>query len=133
MEEKINILYIDDEVNNLNAFRAHFRNVDRYEVFTCQSGEEGLKILYQFPIQVVIADQRMPEMTGVEFIENAIKSLLNPIKIVVTAHRDTSKVQEAFEAGKIFGYHEKPFDTNLRELKQSIEDACREYHKQKNE
>ncbi len=69
MEESgiANILYVDDEVNNLNSFRAALRR--NYNVFTAQSGEEGLEIFSHNDIQVIVTDQRMPGMTGVQFLQ----------------------------------------------------------------
>jgi len=61
--KKINILYVDDEANNLMSFKATFRI--KYNVFTAISGEEAKKILDNNDIHIIITDQRMPEMTGV--------------------------------------------------------------------
>src|SRR5678815_1118745 len=66
-KETYNILYVDDEENNLNAFRAALRR--DYNVFTALSGEEGMEILSKNDIHVVITDQRMPDMTGVQFLQ----------------------------------------------------------------
>ena len=75
MDEKYHILYVDDEPDNLTAFRAVLRRY--YEIHTAQSGEEALKMLAKKRMDLVISDQRMPKMTGVELFE---KIQLSPIK-----------------------------------------------------
>ena len=70
VENKINILYVDDEVENLYAFKAAFRRI--YNVFVAVSGSEGREVLDENDIQVILTDQRMPEVTGVEFLESII-------------------------------------------------------------
>ena len=71
MNKKYNILYVDDEVDNLTAFTALLRRY--YQITTAQSGEEALELLTQKEFALVISDQRMPKMTGVELFE-AIKN-----------------------------------------------------------
>ena len=69
--EKIKVLYIDDEVSNLNAFKASFRR--QFDVYTATSADEGYDILKSDPIEVVISDQRMPGKTGTDFFESIDK------------------------------------------------------------
>lgn len=126
---KIKILYVDDEPFNLNAFLAHFRRNKNYKIHTCLSGEEGLQILNTNQIDIIIADQRMPNMTGVEFLSEAFKRNPEPMRIVVTAHRDNSTLEIALKEGKIFTYHDKPWD--LEDLEKSIEGAYKVYQLQK--
>ena len=61
----VNVLYVDDERHNLTAFKATFRR--DFNVFIADSGEEGIRILQQNIIHVILSDQRMPKMTGIEF------------------------------------------------------------------
>lgn len=121
MEKTIRILYVDDEPHNLNAFRAYFRLHEDFEIHTCLSGEEGLKVLSATTIDIVISDQRMPEMTGVEFLDSISDIDPEPVKIVVTAHRDTSAIEQAQKEGKIFKYHDKPW--KMDDLERSIREA----------
>ena len=68
MEKKdFTILYVDDEVHNLISFNATFRR--DYKILTAQNGEEGLQVLNENEVHLVLSDQRMPEMTGVEFLQ----------------------------------------------------------------
>ena len=66
-EEKLQVLYVDDERHNLTSFKATYRR--DFSVHTAESAKEGLKILKEKEIHVVLSDQRMPEMTGVEFFK----------------------------------------------------------------
>jgi response regulator RpfG family c-di-GMP phosphodiesterase len=74
-EEKIKVLYVDDEVNNLQAFKATFRR--EYQIFLAESAEEARNILEDETIDIIITDQRMPQETGVEFLESIIPLILS--------------------------------------------------------
>src|ERR1700748_2106431 len=107
-EKKISILYVDDEENNLFSFKAVFRI--KYQVYTAISGEEALKILAEKPIQIVITDQRMPAMTGVELLEKVIPLYPDPIRLLLTGYADMNAVVDAINKGKIFHYLTKPWN-----------------------
>lgn len=117
--EKLNILYVDDEEQNLVSFKAAFRR--QYNVFTAKGGKEGLEILKNNAIHLIITDQRMPEMTGVQFLEQAIAAYPDTIRIVLTGFSDTEAIVDAINTGRIFRYIQKPWDEN--ELKLTIESA----------
>ena len=81
MSNKIKVLYVDDEENNLMSFKACFRL--KYQVFIAISAKEALAVLEKNPdIQVVITDQRMPEITGVEFLKQLVELQQKPIRIM---------------------------------------------------
>jgi response regulator RpfG family c-di-GMP phosphodiesterase len=120
---KPNILYVDDEVNNLVAFKANFR-ID-YNIFTAETAEAGMKILRENKIHVIITDQRMPGQTGVEFLERAIKEFPEPIRILLTGYSDINVVIDAINKGQIFRYLMKPF--NDVELKMILTNAIEVY------
>ena len=91
MQKKvINVLYVDDELNNLISFKAVFRI--KYNVFTAISGEEAIKILSDTPINIIITDQRMPNMTGVEFLEKVIERFPDPVRILLTGYADMGAI-----------------------------------------
>lgn len=119
----ISILYVDDEANNLIAFRATFRT--KYKVFTALSGLEGLDVLSKNDIQIIITDQRMPNMTGVEFLEQVIEKYPLPIRILLTGYTDMSAIIDAVNKGSIFQYLNKPWDEE--ELEAVIEKAYEIY------
>ena len=117
--EKINILYVDDEVNNLISFKATFRV--KYNVFTAISGEEAIKLLETQEMNVIITDQRMPNMTGVEFLESILEKHPDPMRVLLTGYADMNAVIDAVNKGKIFHYLTKPW--NEEELDMTIQRA----------
>ena len=127
MPDKINILYVDDEQNNLVSFKATFRM--KYNVFTAISGEEAIKILDNNPIDIIITDQRMPNMTGVEFLESILEKHMEPI--LLTGYADLNAVIDAVNKGKIFHYLTKPW--NEEELDLTIQRAYDVYKLRKDE
>jgi len=118
-DKKINILYIDDEQNNLISFKATFRI--KYNVFTAISGEEAKKVLGANMIDIIITDQRMPNMTGVEFLESILDQYPDPMRILLTGYADMNAVIDAINKGKIFHYLTKPW--NEEELDMTIKRA----------
>lgn len=123
MDKKINILYVDDEANNLIAFKANFRNY--YNVYTSESAADGLQILKENKIHIIITDQRMPNMTGVEFLESIIKEYPDPIRMLLTGYVDISAVIEAINKGQVYRYIMKPI--NVDDLKITIDNAFEVY------
>jgi PAS domain S-box-containing protein len=105
--EKINVLYVDDEPNNIISFKANFRRL--YNVYTAGSAEEGRKILNSNEIHVLITDQKMPGITGVQFLESIIKEHPFPVRILLTGYSDIETVIEAINKGQVFRYVLKPF------------------------
>jgi response regulator RpfG family c-di-GMP phosphodiesterase len=106
--EKIHVLYVDDEVNNLHAFKAAFRR--DFNIFIAESAKEGIQVLENEPIEVIITDQRMPEMTGVEFLESIIPQYPEPIRILLTGYTDIQAVIDAINKGQVYHYITKPWD-----------------------
>ncbi|MCO6500590.1 MAG: response regulator [Vicingus serpentipes] len=107
-KEKVNILYVDDEVENLNAFKAAFRRI--YNVYVAESANEGRKILDEHPVEIILTDQRMPEMTGVEFLASIITDYPDPIRMLMTGYSDINAVIDAVNKGQIYKYISKPWD-----------------------
>jgi response regulator RpfG family c-di-GMP phosphodiesterase len=122
-DKKISVLYVDDEENNLFSFKAVFRV--KYQVYTAISGDEALKILGEMPIEIIITDQRMPNMTGVEFLEKVIEKFPDPMRLLLTGYADMNAVVDAVNKGKIFHYLSKPW--NEEELDMTINRAYEAY------
>ncbi len=122
---KISILYIDDEHINLLAFRANFRR--EYEVFTAVSGIEGKALIEQNDIKIVVADQRMPKMTGIQFFEWIKEDHPNTIRILLTGFTDVSAVVDAINKGQVYSYISKPWDEE--ELRGTFEKAFKEHQR----
>ena len=118
-EKKIKILYVDDELHNLNAFKALFRR--EYDILTAESGEEGLRILGEHAVDIILTDQRMPSMTGIEFLEKVLQLYPDPIRILVTGYSDINAVIDAINKGQVFKYISKPWKEE--ELKMHIDNA----------
>jgi two-component system sensor histidine kinase/response regulator len=121
---KICILYVDDEEDNLSAFKASFRR--QYKIFTATSAAMGLNILNDNDVHVIIADQRMPQSTGVQFFDIVAKAHPDPIRILLTGFADVQVVIDAINKGQIFRYIKKPWD-NL-ELETTINNAYEIYN-----
>ncbi|MEZ4687638.1 MAG: adenylate/guanylate cyclase domain-containing protein [Bacteroidia bacterium] len=113
------ILYVDDEEQNLISFKATFRR--EYKVLTANSAKEGLELLEKQPVELIITDQRMPEMTGVQFLGEVRSRLPDSIRILLTGFSDQDAIIDAINTGRVFRYISKPWDEN--ELKQTIENA----------
>jgi len=118
-DKKITVLYVDDEENNLISFKATFRL--KYNVLIALSGDEAIKIIESKHIDIIITDQRMPNMTGVEFLEKVLERFPDPMRILLTGYADMNAVVDAVNKGKIFHYLAKPW--NEEELTMSIERA----------
>ncbi len=123
MKDYFSILYVDDEEHNLISFKAAFRR--DYNVFTALSAKEGFEILKHNDIGLVITDQRMPEITGVQFLEKIVSEYPNTIRMILTGYSDIDAIVEAINNGHIYRYITKPWDYN--ELKIAIENAKQLY------
>ncbi len=120
---KIQVLYVDDEKNNLISFKANFR-ID-FDVFIAESADEGREILHKRKINIIITDQRMPIKSGVEFLEEIMHDFPDPVRILLTGYTDMETVIEAVNKGKIFQYVRKPYIAE--DLKKLIYDAFQTY------
>jgi len=119
MTQLINVLYVDDEQNNLLSFKAAFRR--EFNVYTAISGHEALEIVKNEDIDIIITDQRMPNMTGVEFLQHVIPIAPNPIRILLTGYSDINAVVDAINKGEVYRYLTKPWDNEF--LKTTIRQA----------
>lgn len=122
-ENKITVLYVDDEENNLISFKANFRI--KYNVLIALSGDEAMKIIETKHVDIIITDQRMPNMTGVEFLEQVLEKTPDPMRILLTGYADMNAVVDAVNKGKIFHYLSKPW--NEEELDMTIKRAYEVY------
>lgn len=114
-EQRIRVLFVDDEENNLKAFRSTFRR--EMDVLLANSGEEALQLLETEQVHVIISDQRMPIMTGSEFLAQARERWPKPMRMLLTGFADLEAVVAAVNEGGIFAYCTKPWDLNDLTLK----------------
>ncbi|NNB85592.1 response regulator [Corallococcus exiguus] len=117
------VLYVDDDALNLRVFDANFGQ--RFRIFRCSSPNEALALLEQrrLEIGVVLSDQRMPGMTGVELLERARTIAPDAKRMLVTAYADMQAVIDAVNRGQVTRYFVKPWDR--AELLAALEDALK--------
>ncbi|MBC6400170.1 MAG: response regulator [Ekhidna sp.] len=122
-KKKFSLLYVDDEATNLRVFKANFRKF--YNVHTSTNPIEAIEILKQENIQVIITDQRMPEMTGTRFLEKIRPDYPDVIKIILTGFTDIEAIKDGINRCGIFKYITKPW--NFDEMKGMLERAIETY------
>jgi two-component system, sensor histidine kinase and response regulator len=122
--EKDAVLYVDDEEQNLTVFHSAFRRI--YTVYTALSAAEGLKILQEQKIKVIVSDQRMPEMTGLEFLRITASNYPRAKRIILTGFTDVNVVIDAINEGSVYKYLVKPWDFDF--LKTTLSDAVAIYN-----
>jgi len=121
--EKRRVLLVDDEPQVLVALEDLLS--EEFQVLKAQSGEDALKVIKQQPeIAVVITDQRMPKMTGDEFLTRLDKH--SATRILLTGYADLSAVIRAVNEGKIFAYVTKPW--NAEDLWLTVHNAAEHFH-----
>ena len=121
--EKIRVLYVDDEQDALDNFKGLYRKL--FKVFVTTSVEEARQIVATEDLHVILTDQRMPDITGVEFLKSIINQYPEPIRILVTGYSDIQAVIEAINEGQIYKYISKPYP--MEAMKQAIENAVEVY------
>ncbi|MDF2456614.1 MAG: Chemotaxis protein CheY [Cytophagaceae bacterium] len=125
--DEIHVLYVDDEENNLNAFKASFRR--EFKVYTAISADDAKVIMADTVIHVLITDQRMPGTTGTELLAQAVKDFPDQTRILLTGFSDIEALKDAINLGQIFCYLQKPW--NDEELKETIKRAYQVYNLKK--
>ncbi len=118
-KKDFSILYVDDERQNLVSFKATFRR--EYTVHIAESAMEGLDVLREKPVDLVVTDQRMPQMTGVQFLEKVVPEYPDTVRIILTGFSDIEAIVGAINEGQVFRYITKPWDE--RELRMTLENA----------
>ena len=123
-EQRAIVLYVDDDRANLLAFRAMAE--PQYEVVTARSGEDALKLLGQLrEVAVLIADQRMPGMSGIDLCERVRAGHPDVVRMLVTAYSDLTAAIAAINRGHVSRYLHKPW--NADELMATLRDAVERY------
>jgi diguanylate cyclase (GGDEF)-like protein/PAS domain S-box-containing protein len=118
------LLLVDDEPGIRTALTRMLRG-DGYRILTASSGAEGLELLAVNPVQVIISDQRMPGMSGTEFL-NTVKELYpDTVRIILSGYTDLQVVTESVNRGAVFKFLTKPWNDDL--LREQVRDAFRRY------
>lgn len=113
------ILFVDDEESNVLVFEAVCGDV--FPVLTANSGPAALEMMQQYEVGVVISDQRMPEMTGVELLEIVQKRYPDVIRLLSTAYSDIDVAEDAINRGHVRRYLRKPWEPEM--LKAEMQDS----------
>ncbi|HET6719975.1 MAG TPA: EAL domain-containing protein [Rhodocyclaceae bacterium] len=121
-EEQPCLLLVDDEANILNALKRLLRR-EGYRILTASSGAQGLELLAANPVQVILSDQRMPEMTGSEFLSRVKEMYPDTVRMVLSGYAELASVTDAVNRGSIYKYLSKPWDEE--ELKSELRQAFR--------
>jgi YesN/AraC family two-component response regulator len=109
------LLLVDDEPNILSSLKRLFRR-EGYTIYTANSGNEGLEILAENRIGVIVSDQRMPHMTGVEFFTKVKKLYPDTVRIILSGYTDLNSVTDAINKGEIYKFLTKPWDDEILKL-----------------
>ncbi len=117
------ILVVDDEQDNLDAFRFNFRKT--FDILTASGGAEALQILAEKEVAVVVTDQRMPRMTGVELLREVRQRHPETVGIILTAFTDVDVLVEAINLGQVYRYITKPWDA--KEVRGVLQYAIERY------
>jgi signal transduction histidine kinase/DNA-binding NarL/FixJ family response regulator len=117
------VLYVDDEPENLRIFELGFRR--DFSVLTAAGGEQGLAVLSRRPVAVVLSDQKMPGLTGVEFLSRARELDPKTIRMLITAYGDAETLGSAINEGCVYRYIAKPWQPD--ELRLAVRRAIEVY------
>ena len=103
------LLLVDDEPNIVSALRRLFRR-EGYRIVTASSGAEGLQRMAEYEVDVVLSDQRMPGMTGVEFLRRAKELYPDTVRMVLSGYTELQSITDAVNEGAIYRFLTKPWD-----------------------
>jgi serine/threonine-protein kinase len=119
-DKKARILFVDDEERILTALKSVFRV--NYHVFTSTNGAEALEMVKQFQPHVVVSDQRMPEMTGVELLRQVKELAPSSVRLLLTGYSDLAAIVGSVNEGEVFRFVSKPWDN--QDIQNTIGEAA---------
>src|SRR5204863_1663555 len=117
------ILIVDDEPVNLRTLSRLLRT--NYNVVTAESGDEALKLLQQHNVALLISDQRMPGMTGIELMKSTVALRPQMVKILLTGYTDVDALIESINCGLVYRYLTKPWNND--DLRITVSRALEHY------
>jgi response regulator RpfG family c-di-GMP phosphodiesterase len=121
------ILIVDDEAANLRTLERVFR--EDYGVLTAVSGAEAMTLLEQHDVALMIADQRMPTMTGIELLNQTVALRPHMVRILLTGYSDVSALIDALNSGHVYKYLTKPWNND--DLRLTVSRALEHYEAKK--
>lgn len=119
------VLFVDDEESILRSLQRALRK-EPYRILTACSGEEGLAILAREQVQLVVSDQRMPVMTGSQFLQRVQEACPDAVRVILSGYAEASIIVEAINSGGIYRFIGKPWDDE--DLKTTLR-QCLEHHR----
>lgn len=117
------IMVVDDEPANLRALSRLFRQ--EYQVITAESGSEALNLLQQHDVALLISDQRMPEVTGIDLMKQTVDLRPQMVKILLTGYTDLGALIESINCGLVYRYVTKPWNND--DLRLTVSRALEHY------
>ncbi|MBX2862624.1 MAG: response regulator [Leptolyngbyaceae cyanobacterium MAG.088] len=122
-KQKPRLLVVDDEPDNLDLLYRTFRR--EYQVLRAESGVKALEVLEDDgEVAVIISDQRMPDMSGTEFLSKTVPDFPDTVRIILTGFTDVTDLVQAINNGQVYRYITKPWEpNNLKELVQKAADT----------
>jgi len=123
-QEKRRVMIVDDEENILSALRRVLRR-ENYELVTAQSGEQALQLLEAKPAQLIVADHRMPGMTGIEFLREVRRRWPDCIRLILSGYAEATTIIAAINEGEIYKFITKPW--NDEQIRLDIRRAIEQY------
>src|SRR6266576_3656247 len=121
------IMIVDDEPANLRTLLRVFRQ--DYQVITAESGAEALTLLQQHDVALMISDQRMPQMTGIELMKKTVEVRPQMVKILLTGYTDIGALIESINSGLVYRYLTKPWNND--DLRLTVARALEHYEMMK--
>ena len=122
--ERSIVLFVDDEANILASLKRTLRR-EGYDILTAESAAEGFSLLAKNTVQVVVSDQRMPEMNGTEFLTRVKTLYPDTIRMVLSGYSEISAVTDSINKGSVYRFMMKPWDDE--HLKEEIFGALRHW------
>ncbi len=124
---KYKVLIVDDEPANLRALERLFRG--HYNVLTAASGAAAIELLREHDVALLITDQRMPEMTGIELLTQTVTLRPRMVRMILTGYTDVNALVDAINCGQVYRYITKPWHNE--ELQLTVKRALEHYETNK--
>lgn len=124
MKKNVEVLFLDDEINILKAIQRELMDAP-FDTAVTTVPEEALQILEKENIKVVCSDQRMPSMSGIDFLTRAREKKPDTVRILLTGYADVQAAEDAINLCQVYRFLQKPWDS--RELKATLEQAIHHF------
>lgn len=120
MSNRATILFVDDEPHIVATLKSLFRA--KYEVHTATTGAEALEIVRRTPVHVIVTDQRMPEMAGIDLLRQVKEIAPSTMRILLTGYADFAAIVGSVNSGEVYRYVYKPW--NNRDIQTTVDAAA---------